>query len=153
MCAAATLAFVIWGLFFGLARVSLLSRVPGHVGRLVNQMDDAFRVYRGKRPALVKAFLLSIALQGNVIMFYTLTAWSLNIDISLSQFCLITPLTIFVMMLPISINGVGLRENVLAVFLAWYDVGIAEAVAFAWLLYLGSLIFGMLGAILYSMRR
>jgi hypothetical protein len=56
-------------------------------------------------------------------------------------------------MLPISINGVGLRENVLAVFLAWYDVGIAEAVAFAWLLYLGSLIFGMLGAILYSMRR
>jgi glycosyltransferase 2 family protein len=56
-------------------------------------------------------------------------------------------------MLPISINGIGLRENTLAAMLAWYSVSTVDAVAFAWLAYLGNLLIGLLGGVVYALRR
>jgi hypothetical protein len=56
-------------------------------------------------------------------------------------------------MLPVSINGIGLRENALAAMLGWYGVAAADAVALAWLVYLSSLLLGMIGGIVYAVRR
>jgi len=77
----------------------------------------------------------------------------MDLPVPTVAFLLIVPLATFVMMIPVTINGIGLRENVLALFLAVYGVGNSEAVAFAWLLYLGGLIQGVLGGVVYVMRR
>jgi hypothetical protein len=77
----------------------------------------------------------------------------MDLPVPTVAFLLIVPLATFVMMIPVTINGIGLRENVLALFLAVYGVGNSEAVAFAWLLYRGGLIQGVLGVVVYVMRR
>jgi uncharacterized protein (TIRG00374 family) len=152
----AALLALTWAIFLApslpiLARVQ--SALPGKIGLLVERVLGAFRPYRGRRKVLVKAFGLSILLQANVVLYYILVAWALDLTVPAHSFFLIIPLALFVMMLPISINGIGLRENVLASFLAVYGITSSEAIAYAWLVYLGGLILGLLGGVVYALRR
>ena len=147
---------VVWAIFFSPSLPildRLLSTLPAAIGRLAAKVFSAFRAYRGKRTVLAKAFGVSILLQANVVLYYILIGWALGLPVPVHSFFLIIPLALFVMMLPISINGIGLRESVLALFLGVYGVGSSEAVAYAWLVYLGKLIQGSLGGVVYALRR
>ena len=143
-------------IFFGRASLRLhrlLLHLPTRLGRFIVSVWSAFGSYGGQWRTLLKAFALSVMLQANVVLFFILIAWALRLDVPASSFFLIVPLATFVTMLPISVNGIGLRENALAAMLAWYGVAVADAVALAWLVYLSSLMFGLVGAIVYTLRR
>lgn len=148
------LAFV-WVVFFGGASVlgRLAGPLPGPIRRIATRVSAAFAAYRGRHGVLGVAFALSVLLQANVVLYFVLIAAAMGLPVPTVAFLLIVPLATFVMMIPVTINGIGLRENVLALFLAVYGVGNSEAVAFAWLLYLGGLIQGVLGGVVYAMRR
>jgi glycosyltransferase 2 family protein len=151
----AGLVIVVWALFFGHFWPSLqrlLSRLPARLERLGLLLWHALQVYRGSRRALVMTVLLSTLLQVNVVLYYILISSALDLTVPEIHFFLIVPLVLFITMLPISINGIGLRENALAVILGWYGVTIADAVALAWLVYLGSLLVGLVGGIVYAVR-
>ncbi len=153
---AAGIGMTVWMVFFP-PRVPLLrelvSKLPVPIGRSMRKFVGAFGAYRGKGMALAKAFGLSILLQANVVLFFIVVARTLGLAIPVHSFFLIVPLSLFVMMLPISINGIGLRENILALFLATYGVATSAAVAYAWLIYLASLIWGLFGGLVYALRR
>jgi len=131
----------------------LLSSVPEALSRPVRKVLGPFGAYRGQRDALVRAFGWSLVLQTNVIIYYVLVARALGFAIPVHHFFLIVPLALYIMMVPITVNGIGLRENVLALFLAVYGIGSADAIAYAWLVYLGGLIQGLLGGVVYALRR
>lgn len=116
-------------------------------------ITGAFDLYRGQWRILIMAFALSFVLQFNVIACFMLIAQAMGLQVPALDFCLIVPLVSFVVMLPISINGIGLRENTLAMMLGYYGVAAAEAVALAWLVYLGSTIWALAGGIIYALRR
>jgi uncharacterized protein (TIRG00374 family) len=152
----AGLLLALWLIFFGRSwgvASRLLARFPARLGSALGSVWSAFRVYRGKWRALLQALVLSVLLQALVILYFIVVAWALDLDVPASNFFLIVPLALFVMMLPISINGIGLRENTFAAMLAWYGVTTADAVAFAWLAYLGNLLFGLLGGVALALRR
>jgi glycosyltransferase 2 family protein len=152
----AGLLLVLWGIFAERswsASQSLLAKLPARLGSALGLVRDAFQAYQGKWKTLVQAFALSVLLQANVVLYFVLVAWALNLGVPAFHFFLIVPLALFVMMLPISINGIGLRENTLAAMLAWYSVSTVDAVAFAWLAYLGNLLIGLLGGVVYALRR
>ncbi len=142
-------------IFFGSRLVRLRAYLPARVEPAIQQVWRAFASYRGggQWRTLVKAFGLSLLLQANVVLYFVLIAKALHLDVPAQSFFLIVPLATFVTMLPVSINGIGLRENALAVMLAWYGVGAAQAVALAWLVYLGGLLTGVAGGIVYMLRR
>lgn len=145
----------VWVVFFGGAR--LLGRfadpLPGPVRSAAKRVAEAFAAYRGRHRVLGVAFGLSVLLQANVILHFVVIAAAMGLPVPTVGFLLIVPLATFIMMVPVTINGIGLRENALALFLAVYGVGNSEAVAFAWLVYLGSLILGVLGGLVYAVRR
>ncbi|MEE9430497.1 MAG: lysylphosphatidylglycerol synthase transmembrane domain-containing protein [Melioribacteraceae bacterium] len=123
------------------------------IGGLLHKLGSAFAQFSTKKEALVKAIFLSVLLQANVVFYYFLISQALNFNIDIINFFLIVPLTIFIMMIPISINGIGLRENTLFFFLSFYGVAKSQAITFAWLEYGMLLILGIIGGIVYALRK
>ena len=114
---------------------------------------NAFLSFQGKKSVLFNALIWSILLQANVVLHYWLIAEAMGMDIGLNNFFLIVPLATLVMMIPISINAIGVRESVFVWFLGIFGVTNAGGVAFAWIVYGMVLIQGVFGGILYALRR
>lgn len=114
---------------------------------------EALLIFRGKQPVLAKALFYSLLLQANVVLHYYLISQALQLPIPLASFFLIIPLATVITMLPISVNGIGVRENVYIFFFAAFSVLRPEAVAFAWIAYGMVVLQGVLGGILYNLRR
>ena len=89
----------------------------------------ALQVYRRSYRALAQAFLLAL---GGVLLT-SLTQWliseALGLGIRLFYFMLFNPLIAFVLLIPLSVNGIGLKEVAFVFFLGL--VGVPQAAAFS----------------------
>lgn len=65
-------------------------------------------------------------------------------DVAFVYFLVFIPLLYIVTMLPITINGLGLRENLLVFLLALVGVGSSSAVLLSLLIYLDRLVRGVI---------
>ena len=155
---AGVLAAIVWTLLFAPAwiadRLADLP-VPGAaaLSRRARKVAAAFSAFSSNPAALRRGFALSLLLQANVVLYYYLIGRALALPVPLHSFFLIVPLSLAVMAIPISINGIGLRENVFAFFFGAYAVSTTEAVAFAWLAYGLSVLHALIGGIVYAARR
>lgn len=131
----------------------LIANLKLPFGNKLRSIIDAFMAFQGQRMVLVKALLLSALLQGNVILHYYLIAQSLQLPIPFLSFLLIIPLATVITMLPISVNGIGVRENIYVFFFAAFGVLEPQAVAFAWIAFGMVVLQGVLGGIVYALRR
>jgi glycosyltransferase 2 family protein len=113
---------------------------------------SALAAFRDDRSAVNRALGLSLLLQLTAILHFYVIALALGLQVSLAAFFLVIPVSLAVMAIPLSVNAIGIRENVFAFFLAFYGVGAAEAVAFAWLSFGIVLFQGLLGGIVYAAR-
>jgi glycosyltransferase 2 family protein len=130
-----------------------ISTIKLPFGSKIQAIVAAFLAFKGERNVLVKALILSILLQVNVVVHYFFIARSLSLPIPFLSFFLIIPVATVITMLPISVNGIGVRENVYIFFFAAFAVSRPEAVAFAWIAYGMLVLQGILGGILYALRR
>lgn len=128
-------------------------RAPELLARLgprFKKVSDAVFAFQGRGAVLAKAFGYSLVLQTLVVLNGWLLAKALHVPIPLPYFFLIVPLAIFVMMIPVSINAIGVRENVWAFFFAAFGVAGARGVAVAWLDYGLVLIQAIAGGAIYA---
>ena len=80
-------------------------------------------------------------------------ARALHVPIPLPYFFLIVPLALFVMMVPVSINAIGVRENIWAFFFVTFGVPAAAGVAVAWLDYGLVILQALVGGAVYAWGR
>jgi uncharacterized protein (TIRG00374 family) len=125
----------------------------GFLKRLLQKIIDVFAVYNGKPGILFAALLLSVLLQLNVIFHYYLLALSLGIEVPVLAMFIIIPVAIVVMMIPVSINAIGIRELIFVTMLGFYGVSNADALAFAWMSFVLITILGVLGGIVFMLRK
>ena len=109
--------------------------------------------FQGKWDVLARAFGWSLLLQTSVVLGGWCLAHALHAPIPLPYFFLIVPLALIVMMLPVSINAIGVRENVWAFFFAAFGVPAALGVAVAWLSYGLVLLQALIGGAIYASGR
>lgn len=122
------------------------------IGKKIESIIDAFLAFRGQRSTLFQAMGLSVLLQINVVIHFILIGLAMGLNVPLSGYFLIIPLVTIILMLPVSINGVGVRESSFAILLAGYGVGTSDAIAFAWIGFIMVLIQSILGGVLYALR-
>lgn len=153
----AALAGVVWMIFAPPRSIrnlgsGFMTRVPGPLRRIGERVLHSVDAFRGKWRTLLVSLGLSILLQVNVVVFYYFIGRAMGFDIPLLLYFGIVPLATFVMLLPISINGIGVREAAFIALLgtASADVQADKAVAFAWLEYGIFLFHGVLGGVLYA---
>jgi uncharacterized membrane protein YbhN (UPF0104 family) len=103
--------------------------------------------------ALGKACLVSLIFDVLLILFNVLVAYGLNVDQPLGIFLLFTPIISFSLALPISIGGLGVREQ--TYILLFGALGVSDTVAAAMSLanyILTNLVIGLLGGIWYTLE-
>jgi glycosyltransferase 2 family protein len=131
-------------------------RAPDLLARLgprFKKVSDAIFSFQGKGSVLARAFGWSLFLQTLVVLNGWLLAKALHVPIPLPYFFVIVPIAVFVMMIPVSINAIGVRENVWAFFFTAFGVASAKGVAVAWLDYGIVLIHALVGGAIYAWSR
>ncbi|MDZ7836893.1 MAG: lysylphosphatidylglycerol synthase transmembrane domain-containing protein [Actinomycetota bacterium] len=84
----------------------------------VKSFREILLSYKDKKVYLGVCFIYSAIIQMLIILSYWLMSESLTLDIGLSSFYLLSPLPLSVASIPITIGGIGLRENALAFLVA-----------------------------------
>lgn len=106
----------------------LLGRMRLHrLQGILEKFYQAVLQYRGHHQALVKAVILSLPVQGGLILIYYLLARAVGLQIPVEFFILFEPLVVLASMLPVSVAGLGVREG-MAVYLLG-KIGVAPAAA------------------------
>ncbi len=121
--------------------------------------EKAYFAYRGLRivsrapRALVGAFLLSLVVQALIVAQYLLLAAALGLSINLWELAVLVPIVTLVTWLPLTINGIGLREASLIALAGTFGMGPADAVALSWLFVLYTWPTALIGAVVYFIGR
>ncbi len=137
----------------GLAAVPILRQVSlPHLAHLRRLADGGWGYVR--RPGvLVAATLLSVVVQiGNAGIGY-LIGEALGLPVPPLYYGLIVPLVALVALVPISLNGMGLREATYVVLFAELGIGASEAVTFGLLLFAVSASVSLAGVGFYLLGR
>ena len=125
----------------------------GFAQRILGKIIGGFELFKGRGDVLVKATLWSFVLQINVILHYLLIAYAVGIDVPVGAMFVIVPIAIILMLIPISINGIGLRETIFVFLLGTYGATVEQSVAFAWISLALILAQGVIGGIVFLLRR
>ncbi|GJM19008.1 MAG: membrane protein [Phycisphaeraceae bacterium] len=126
---------------------------PAPLRRPFEKLFAALGTFHGKHGALASVFALGVLLQLNVVAFYWLIARGLGLEISFVQMLAAAPIAVFVMLIPITINGIGLREGIWIVLLGAYGFSEADAVALSWIELGLFVLFGLIGGVVYAARK
>jgi uncharacterized protein (TIRG00374 family) len=106
---------------------------PGLLGRLAEGVGSAAAFYRTKPALLAKAFLISIAIHVVNIVATYLSFRALNLEAGFLFGAVVYPVLSVMLLIPISISGIGVRDATLAVLFALFGMSAASGVALSWL--------------------
>lgn len=111
VCAVALVSVlvIVGGLFSD--KIKLPAKLTAKVPFLL-KLQDAFSIYRGYKKAFLLSGLDSIWLQISSIAIHYAYFQAVGVPVDLATITVFMTITITVSMLPISINGIGIREGV-----------------------------------------
>jgi len=109
----------------------------------------SFKKYKG---TLIVVLIFSFFLQFTVILNWFLAARALGINLTLTAFIFIVPVVATIAMIPISIGGIGLRENSLVFIMVAMGVNNEKAALCSLLILLMIILMGIIGGIIYVVR-
>jgi len=122
----------------------LKGKLVDRISRITNTAIDSYRLFGG---AVWRLTALALVRHGLGILSFVLIAMALDIHLSILTVGWIRVVLRAVMMLPIHLSGIGVREASLVVLLQEYDVPAGEAVALAFLLFVIQLIANSMGGV------
>lgn len=142
------------GLLVGALLTPVLKRfLPEDGHQLAVKLRLALRSYRLHWGALLIAALLSLTVHLIQAWMHTVMGRALDLEVPFS-FCLIVyPLVGTFAAIPISLNGLGLREGGYIFLLAVIGIGTEQGIAFGLLLFLIVALDSLLGGLLFLFQR
>ncbi len=137
-------AFIIWSAFGAFVAANIVIFTPSlhtrltnvlhslHLERLVAKTDailSAFQVMGMHRAVLINSLIISLVNQILVISVTWIMSRGLHIEVTLLQFLVFVPVVTLISMVPISLNGMGLREYAFVSLLSGVGVDHEAAIA------------------------
>jgi uncharacterized membrane protein YbhN (UPF0104 family) len=92
------------------------------VGERINKFTTALDRFRQRPRSLAGCFVGAIAVQLLLVGFYLAIAHSMHIGVAARHLAIIVPVSFIVQMLPVSVNGFGVREWTFTVFFARFGI-------------------------------
>lgn len=133
---------------FRLGKFKFMRKMREKLSNVYNTLVS-FKKYK---VVLLKVLVYGFLLQFAVILNWYLAARALGINLTLTAFIFILPVVSTIAMIPISIGGIGLRENSLVFIMVAMGVANEKAALCSLLIFSMLIIVGAVGGIIYVVR-
>ncbi len=120
---------------------------------VVVKLRFALRAYRTQRSVLPQAIVFSFLLHLIQAWIHMLLGWAIQIDIPFSYCIILYPLVGTFAAIPISLNGIGLREGGYLFMLGLIGISAEKGVAFGLLLFLIVAVDSLIGGLLFLLKK
>jgi uncharacterized protein (TIRG00374 family) len=137
---------------FRLGKITRKFRFMRKIADKLSNFYNTLISFKKYKVVLVEVLVFSFLLQFSVILNYWLASLALGIDLNLTAFIFIVPVVATIAMLPISIGGIGLRENSLVIIMVAMGVENEKAALCSLLILFMLIIMGVIGGITYIIR-
>jgi hypothetical protein len=155
------------GVFLALTGITAISTLPAFgrwaenfVGRFpfaeklrLKEWVRSFRFKVHHPGMLAGVFLLSFFIQFADVFAFRLVATAIQLPVKLTDLLLFVPLLYLAILLPLSFNGIGIRESVFVIFASSWGITSADAVAFSLTVFALNLAGSLVGGIIYWFDR
>ncbi|MEO0092976.1 MAG: lysylphosphatidylglycerol synthase transmembrane domain-containing protein [candidate division WOR-3 bacterium] len=119
------------------------------LGVFFDQLYDAIKDYRRKPKALLVSFLLSLLIQAILALSWFYTGYAVGIRIAVSYYFLYCPIIGLLTMIPITIGGLGIRENSFVTFFGQVGVNSVQATSTSLLYLIVNYGYALVGGIVF----
>ncbi len=155
----------IWGALVLLLAMGLSGRIgrfleimatrllPDRIGRKASSLRESMAVYRSKGWLLLGVWVVALGVQFSRVLVYWSAGLAAGLHAGLIYFIAFQPVAAVIAALPISIGGLGVRENIFVELFG--SVGAPESRAFAMSLlgYAAGVVASLLGGVAFVVRR
>lgn len=160
---------VLWaGLAVAIAAAAPAVLAPHRVGQLlsplrrlhqewvdtrIERLTTALARFRETPRALFTCFLGAILVQAVLVAFYAAIAHALHVTVPLAHLAIVVPISFIVQMLPLSVNGWGVRESTFGFYFTRLGLPLESALALSFIGAALMMLFSLTGAVAYLARR
>lgn len=127
-------------------------RMKNRIGHKIRLIAEAIMHYSLHKSLFFSVFAISIATQIMRILVTFLVACAIGVSVDIQYFFLLVPIIIFVLMIPVSVGGLGVREGASVFLFSFVGVGQADAFMMALLTNLLLMFYSLPGGVLFIMR-
>ncbi len=135
-------------LFLGLS-FSFWPTFPGKIGSFSEGILQSFSLFWHHPKAVAEALGISFLCQSIAILVHILLGYAVGLEIPTAYYFVFVPVSTALGALPISLNGLGIREGSYFYFLGLLQVPGGQALGFSLLWFLILVCSGLIGGVLY----
>jgi len=118
----------------------------------LGRLTDALTRFRETPAALAGCFAGAVVVQGVLVAFYVAIAHSMRIPVGFAELALVVPISFIVQMLPISLNGFGVREATFGFYFTRLGLPLEAALLVSFVGAAVIMLFSLSGAAVYLSR-
>jgi uncharacterized protein (TIRG00374 family) len=126
---------------------------PEWVDQRIALIQGALRKFRRSPGAMAAGFLGAIAVQGTLVAFYAVVALAIHLSVPIGHLAILVPVSFIVQMMPLSLNGLGVREATFGFYLQRIGVPLESAIALSFIGAALVMLFSTSGAAAYLSRK
>jgi uncharacterized membrane protein YbhN (UPF0104 family) len=126
---------------------------PEWVDERLDRLTTALARFGEAPGALAGCFAGAVAVQAVLVAFYLAIARSMSVPIGFAELAVIVPISFIVQMLPVSVNGFGVREATFGFYFAKLGLPLESALLVSFAGAVLVMVFSLSGAVVYVTRR
>ena len=138
-----------WRKFFREEQLDRWSERFAGIRANIKKMIGAYQAYAAHKPTLIKTFLLALVTHVSLIFSAICFGKSLGIEVNLGFYFVMVPAINCIAAVPITINGLGVREGLFVASFAAGGVPNEKALLLSLLSFAVSLFFSIMGGVVY----
>ena len=126
---------------------------PEWIEARVERIVEALHRFRSCPMALLSGLMGAVAVQLSLVAFYWAIARSMQVTIVVSDLAVIVPVSLVVQMLPVSLNGLGVREATFVFCFRQLGLPLEWGLLLSFVGAALALLVSLAGAVIYAVRR
>jgi uncharacterized membrane protein YbhN (UPF0104 family) len=118
----------------------------------IEKLTYALTRFKETPVALASCFAGAVAVQTTIVLFYVAVARSMDIPIGFAELAVIVPISFIVQMLPVSVNGFGVREATFGFYFTHLGMPLESALLVSFMGAALIMLFSLSGGVVYLRR-
>ncbi|MCC7416669.1 MAG: flippase-like domain-containing protein [Acidobacteria bacterium] len=125
---------------------------PEWVGDRIDRLTGVLTRFRRRPGSIASCFAAAVLVQASMVVFYLMIAYALHLRAGLWDLVVIVPISFIVQMLPVSVNGFGVREATFSLYFTRIGLPIESAVVMSLAGAALMMLFSISGAVVWFAR-